>query len=63
MRRWRRFRVGSPVTTGNVDGYVYVPIGSEPVARVANAASPQPGYKGLAGANVTVTCGNAVKKQ
>jgi len=53
---------GPATPTGGVEGYVYVPIGSEPVARIAVASTPQAGYKALADADVKATSGSTVKK-
>ncbi len=45
--------------TGNIEGNVYVPVGSEAVARMVLDA--QPGYKPLADANISASCGTTTK--
>lgn len=46
-----------PVTTGAVQGYVYIPYGSAPTRAVADTT----GYKPYSGATVKATCGTTVK--
>lgn len=49
---------GTTISYGNIEGYVYVPVGSEPAAR---AAGQQAGYKTLINANVAASCGSTSK--
>lgn len=46
-------------STGAVEGYVYVPVGSG--ARFAEASAAQPGYQGLGSATVMAACGATSK--
>jgi len=47
------------ISRGNLDGYVYAPIGSEPAARITEGVAA--GYKPMSGVNVTATCGQTLK--
>jgi hypothetical protein len=44
---------------GNINGYIYVAIGSNPASRNTNSA--QLGYKPLVGASIKAECGATVK--
>jgi len=47
---------------GSIEGYVYAPIGSEPVAaRVSESAAPPVGHKAVANAAVSAVCGSETK--